>query len=189
MRARMMVPLAMALALLCSTMIVAQDKAGPMTTKVPTNTARASILTTAKNDSVMALFVKHVNKAGLGSTLDAKGPYTVFAPTNSGFNARTKEDIDAEHADTAVLNSTMRYHILSGKALTTSDLMNMNGQMLTMDNGMQLPVMVQGQVIRVGTATLSGSDILATNGVIHEVDHVLIPGKEMPMGTPVPMGK
>jgi uncharacterized surface protein with fasciclin (FAS1) repeats len=189
MRLRITISVIAAVALLSSTMILAQDYGEPASTKVQTIAPKGSILSVVQQDSTMAMFVKHANKSGLSKTLEGKGPFTVFAPTNDAFNARTKEDLDAEHKDLSVLQSTMQYHVISGKQLTTTDLMNMNGQTLAMDNGQTVPVVVQNGQIMVGSARVTGNDILATNGIIHVVDHVLIPGKEAPMSTPVPMGK
>jgi uncharacterized surface protein with fasciclin (FAS1) repeats len=171
-----------ALALITSSMTWAQDYGGYGQATQPAATAmRANdIVAVASGDSSLALFVKHVNKAGLAQTLRSKGPFTVFAPDNDAFNARTKEDIDAEHKDNAVLVSTIKYHVISGKVLTAADLLKMNGQTLTMDNGMQLPVKVEGSTITVGNARVLTSDRRTSNGIIHITDRVEIPGKVMP---------
>jgi len=190
MKLRTLIQVVAVLAVLCSTVVLAQDYGSPATMqKVKAAAPKGSIMGVVTQDTTMALFVKHANKANLSKALGGKGPMTVFAANNDGFNARTKEDIDAEHKDLSVLVSTMKYHVITGKSLTTADLMAMNGQNLTMDNGMTVPVTVQGDKIMIGGANIVGTEIAASNGVIHVVDHVLIPGKEMPMTTPLPMGK
>jgi len=153
-----------------------------------------TVYNAAKADSSLAMFVKHVNKAGLMKTLEGKGPFTVFAPDNNAFNSRTQADMTAMHNDSTVLISTMKYHVMTGKALSLADLKGMNGQTLTMDNGQVLPVMVTGDKIMVGNANITGTGIMSGNGVIYVVDAVVMPGKAMemkaaPMTPPMPMGK
>jgi uncharacterized surface protein with fasciclin (FAS1) repeats len=189
MKLRMTISLIAALALLGVTALLAQDYGSPATPKIETAPPKGSIMNIVQNDTTMALFVKHANKAGLTKALEGKGPLTVFAANNDGFNARSKEDIDAEHKEPGVLESTMKYHVIRGKSLTSADLIKMNGQTLTMDNGMKVPIVVQDGHITVGSAHIIGNDIVASNGVIHVVDHVLIPGKEMTVSAKTPTGK
>jgi uncharacterized surface protein with fasciclin (FAS1) repeats len=165
--------------LLIGTSVLAQYESGTdmkMKPMVKSSTA-GDILSLVSNDTTLSLFLKHINKSKLAQSLNGAGPMTVFVPDNDAFNARTKEDIDSEHKDMAVLVRTMKYHLLRGKTLTAADLMKMDGQTLKMENGMKLIVRVQGDRITVGDAHIMRSDIVASNGVIHVVDRVEIPGK------------
>jgi uncharacterized surface protein with fasciclin (FAS1) repeats len=167
------------LALLIGMTAYAQDNSsyGSAPQQTASTSTGRDIVSVCSADTMMTMFARHLSKSGLTSTLQGSGPFTVFAPDNAAFNARSKRDLDAEHKDPAVLASTMKYHILTGKSLTAADLSKMDGQMLTMDNGMQLHVRVQGDKIMVGNAHILRSDQTASNGVIHVIDHVEIPGK------------
>jgi uncharacterized surface protein with fasciclin (FAS1) repeats len=189
---RQIVAVLTVVSLLMGTVILAQEMGGkPAAMKHMAPRAGAGdVMATAMGDTTLTLWVKHVKKSHLESSLQGKGSVTIFAPDNKAFNARTKEDMDAEHADSTILISTIQYHILSGKTLRAADLRSMNGQMLTMDNGLKLPVVVKGQDIMVGNAHVVNADIPATNGVIHVIDRVEIPGKVASLSNaPAPMAK
>jgi uncharacterized surface protein with fasciclin (FAS1) repeats len=184
-----MMGLIAAFVLLGGAMVYAQDYGTSTSAAKPTTSSGGAndILAVASGDSTLALFVKHVNKAGLAKTFQGTGPFTVFAPNNIAFNARTPADISAEHKDLAVLVSTINYHVLSGKTLRPADLATMSGQMLTMDNGQQLKVTVTNGNIMVGNAHVVSSDIAASNGVIYIIDRVQIPATvETPKTAPMP---
>ncbi|HEY3296817.1 MAG TPA: fasciclin domain-containing protein [bacterium] len=139
----------------------------------------------AKKDRALGLdkFAKWVDKAGMENRLDSKkGEYTVFAPNDAAINTLSPTDSAFFWAknDTAMSNA-VKYHVLSGRRLMASDLMQMDGQMLTMDNGLQLPVKVTNGKVMVGNANVVDADHMASNGVIHVVDAVLLINKMMPM--------
>jgi uncharacterized surface protein with fasciclin (FAS1) repeats len=108
--------------------------------------------------------------AGLVDTLKGKGPFTVFAPTDAAFAKVPKADLDALLADKAKLTKVLTYHVVPGKVLA-KDVKA--GKVKT----------VQGSEITVGTtggvtvdgATVTATDIMADNGVIHVIDSIIMP--------------
>jgi uncharacterized surface protein with fasciclin (FAS1) repeats len=109
--------------------------------------------------------------AGLVETLKGAGPFTVFAPTDEAFAKIPKADLDALIADKAKLTQVLTYHVVSGKVMA-ADVMKLKGaktvegQMVTIDtsNG-----------VKVNNATVTKADVMASNGVIHVIDTVLLP--------------
>lgn len=112
--------------------------------------------------------------AGLVETLKGEGPYTVFAPTDAAFAALpegTVEDLlKPENKD--MLTSILTYHVIAGKVMSTDlvddmEAATVEGSSVTidLDNG-----------VMVDEATVTTADIEATNGVIHVIDTVIMPG-------------
>lgn len=116
-----------------------------------------------------------VEAAGLGSALQADGPFTVFAPRNEAFDALGAEVIqallDAGNAD--LLSKVLAFHVVPGVAAMSSDLSD--GQTVTTLGGGSLTIGVSGGTVTVGSATVVAADIEATNGVVHIIDAVLVP--------------
>ena len=109
--------------------------------------------------------------AGLVDTLKGEGPFTVFAPTDEAFAKIPKADLDAILADKAKLTKILTYHVVPGK-VTAAEVVKLK-EVKT----------VEGQSIRIDTADgvkVDGADVLktdimASNGVIHVIDSVLLP--------------
>jgi len=108
--------------------------------------------------------------AGLIDTLKGTGPFTVFAPTDEAFAKVPKAQLDALLADKAKLTAVLTYHVVPGKVMAADvkagQVKTVQGSMLTIktDGG----VMVDG-------AKVTATDIVASNGVIHVIDSVVIP--------------
>ncbi len=114
-----------------------------------------------------------VKAAGLVETLQGKGPFTVFAPTDAAFAAIQSEvDKLLKPENKAKLAKILTYHVVSGK-MEAADLED--GQELTTVEGSKLKVMVKGGKVMVGNAHVTSADISASNGVIHVIDKVLLP--------------
>jgi len=110
----------------------------------------------------------------LVSVLQATGPYTVFAPVNSGFDAIT-DVVDTLSADQ--LASVLTYHVVSGANVLSTDLSN--NMTVTAVNGQEFTVLI-GDKVQIQDAGGNTSDVLitdvqATNGVIHALSNVIIP--------------
>ena len=116
-------------------------------------------------------FASVVRDAGLEGTLN-EGTYTVFAPTNAAFDALPEGTLDDLREDEQALTDVLTYHVVEGEYMA-SDLEN--GQNLTTVQSETLPVGITGDEVTVGTATVVEPDIIASNGVIHGIDEVLIP--------------
>ncbi len=108
--------------------------------------------------------------AGLVDTLKGKGPFTVFAPTDEAFAKVPKADLDALLKDKAKLTAVLTYHVVPGKVMA-KDVKA--GKVKTVQGG-ELTVATAGGVT-VDNAKVVKTDIVASNGVIHVIDSVVIP--------------
>lgn len=127
----------------------------------------------ASNDDFSTL-VAAVTAAGLVETLKGDGPFTVFAPTNAAFDALPAGTVESllEPANRDQLVSILTYHVVPG-AVTSDQLA---GQRLNVATVQGDTVHVDGtNGVTVENATVTTADILATNGVIHVIDTVLLP--------------
>jgi uncharacterized surface protein with fasciclin (FAS1) repeats len=108
--------------------------------------------------------------AGLVDTLKGPGPFTVFAPTDEAFAKVPKADLDALLKDKAKLTAVLTYHVVSGKVMA-ADVKP--GAVKTV-NGKSLTIATAGGV-KVDNAKVTATDIVASNGVIHVIDSVVMP--------------
>ena len=112
--------------------------------------------------------------AGLVETLNGPGPLTVFAPTDAAFEAALADlglTADELLADTETLTSILTYHVVEGEVLST-DLSD--GMTAATVNGAEITVDLSDGV-KINDATVTTADIMASNGVIHVIDMVLLP--------------
>ncbi|KKG91059.1 fasciclin domain-containing protein [Methanosarcina mazei] len=116
-------------------------------------------------------FASVVRDAGLEETLN-EGTYTVFAPTNEAFDALPEGTLEDLLADEQALTDVLTYHVVEGEYMA-SDLED--GQTLTTVQSATLPVSIADDEVTIGTATVVEPDIVASNGVVHGIDAVLIP--------------
>ncbi len=108
--------------------------------------------------------------AGLVDTLKGPGPFTVFAPTDAAFAKLPKDQLDALLKDKARLTAVLTYHVVPGKVMA-KDVQP--GQVKTVQ-GSALTLATAGGVT-VNQARVTGADIVASNGVIHVIDSVVLP--------------
>lgn len=123
--------------------------------------------------------VAAVKAAGLVKTLEGKGPFTVFAPTNAAFDKLPAGTVDTlvKPENKAKLTKILTYHVVSGK-LSASDLTD--GKKLKTVEGEELTVKASGGKVMIvdakgGSSTVTIPDVNQSNGVIHVVDTVLMP--------------
>lgn len=149
------------------------------------DTAAGNLVEVAQGNPDFSTLVEAVNAAGLGETLSS-GDYTVFAPTNAAFDKLpdgTLETLTTD--DTDQLGSILTYHVVEGEtmaqALTAAiEGAGEEGYTLTTVNGAELTAMMEdGNVVlrdaAGNTATVTQTDVDASNGVIHVIDTVLMP--------------
>ena len=124
--------------------------------------------------------VAAVKAAGLVATLEGPGPFTVFAPTNAAFGKLPKGTVETlvKPENKATLTKILTYHVVPGK-LEASDLTD--GRMLTTVEGEQLTVHNSGGSISIvdakgGVSRVTIPNVNQSNGVIHVVNSVLLPG-------------
>jgi len=108
--------------------------------------------------------------AGLVDTLKGPGPFTVFAPTDAAFAKVPKADLDALLKDKAKLTAVLTYHVVPGTVMA-KDVKA--GKVKTVQ-GSELTVATTGGVT-VDGARVTATDVVASNGVIHVIDSVVMP--------------
>lgn len=116
-----------------------------------------------------------ITEAGLIDTLKGEGPFTVFAPTDEAFAALPEGTLEALLADTDALVDVLTYHVVAGY--------NFAADVVTLDsavalNGDELQISV-GDGVQVNDSNVVVTDVLASNGVIHVIDAVLIPPADL----------
>ena len=135
------------------------------------------IPTNAQNTGYHESLVAALNQAGLVSPLEADGPFTVFAPTDQAF---ADAGIDLSTFDTDEENATLvdilTYHVFVGSVLS-SDITD--GMTTNAFNGDELIFNLSGNSVMVNDARVTQADVLASNGVIHVIDKVLMPPADL----------
>lgn len=146
-----------------------------------------TLVEVAQGDESFSTLVSAVTAAGLGETLSGEGPFTVFAPTNDAF-AKIDEATLTELTtnDTETLGNILTYHVVEGSvdAATLTAAIEGAGEegytITTVNGGMLTAMLVDGSVVLTdaagGTATVTATDVAASNGMIHVIDTVLMPG-------------
>jgi len=109
--------------------------------------------------------------ADLQGALDATGPFTVFAPSNDALKALPAAVLNDVSKDPAKLKNLLTFHVVPAAALA-KDVKNGNVKAL---NGDTLALSKAGEFVTVENALVTTADIIASNGVIHIIDTVLIP--------------
>jgi transforming growth factor-beta-induced protein len=132
-----------------------------------------TIVDVAVADGRFSTLVGALQAAGLVEALQGEGPFTVFAPTDEAFAALpagTLEGLSVEQ-----LTDILLYHVVSGEVVA-ADVAGLSGQMVdTLLSGKQIEVAVEGGTVAINDATVIITDVLASNGVIHVIDAVLLP--------------
>ena len=139
---------------------------GCATVSAPVNVAD----TIAKTPSLSTLSGL-IASAGLTDALKAAGPFTVFAPSNEAFKAVPAATLDDLARHPAKLKDVLTFHVVAGKAMA-ADVKNAKVKSL---NGAELELSRAGDFVTVENAAVTTADIVASNGVVHIVDTVLLP--------------
>jgi uncharacterized surface protein with fasciclin (FAS1) repeats len=148
--------------------------------------ASKDIVSNAVNSKDHTTLVAAVKAAGLVETLQGAGPFTVFAPTNAAFDMLPAGTVGTllKPENKATLSGVLTYHVVAGK-YNAADIMKLikagNGAatVKTVAGG-SLTISMKGKNVVVqdekgGTAYVTIKDVNQSNGVIHVVDHVLLP--------------
>jgi uncharacterized surface protein with fasciclin (FAS1) repeats len=138
-----------------------------------------NIVQNAVNSKDHTTLVAAVKAAGLVDTLESKGPFTVFAPTNTAFGKLPAGTVDTlvKPENKATLTKILTYHVVPGK-LEAADLTD--GKKLKTAEGEELTVKRSGDKVMIvdakgGSSTVTIPNVNQSNGVIHVVDTVLMP--------------
>ncbi len=133
--------------------------------------ASDTVVNVAEGNKDFSTLVSLLKKAGLVTALEGKGPFTVFAPTNEAFAGVPKADLDALLANPEKLKTVLLYHVVSGDI--ASDKIK-PGMVKTL-SGQDIDITVKEGKVYVNNAEVIKADVKASNGVIHVINHVLIP--------------
>lgn len=144
----------------------------PMSVEDKVPVVNKDIVDTAMSSKDHATLVKLVKEAALVDMLKGPGPYTVFAPTDAAFKKLPKKELDALMKDKTKLKSLLSYHVVPS-ALPLAELSKMTSA--TSAQGGSFDVKVEGKKVWVGKALVTKADMLASNGVVHSIDHVMMP--------------
>jgi len=145
-----------------------------------------NIIQNAVNSKDHTTLVTAVKAAGLAETLQGDGPFTVFAPTNDAFDMLPAGTVDnlLKPENKAALTKVLTYHVIAGK-LDSKELAmwikkgNGTAELKTVAGG-KLWAMMDGDSIVLkdengGMAKVTIKDVYQKNGVIHVIDHVVLP--------------
>jgi len=158
-----------------ATAAVVLSAAAPLTSAQPAakpSTAKPNIVQTAVAAGKFKTLVALVKQAGLAGTLQSKGPFTVFAPTDAAFAKVPKATLAALGKNRAKLRAVLLYHVAAGR-VTAAKVVRLHSVKTL--NGQAVKVRVSQGKVTIGGARVVATDIGASNGVIHVIDKVLIP--------------
>lgn len=110
--------------------------------------------------------------AGLVEVLKGEGPFTVFAPTDEAFAKLPAGTVEALLQDKERLTAILTYHVVPGSVLA-ADVVGLDEAGTV--NGATIDIQVDGSTVMVQNATVTATDIMASNGVIHVIDTVILP--------------
>ncbi len=133
--------------------------------------AASTIVDIAASNSQFSTLTKAVQAAGLAETLSGAGPFTVFAPTDEAFAKLPPGTLDGLMKDPAKLRAVLTYHVVPG-AVKAADVKS--GKAKTA-NGASMTVVADGGKVMVDNAHVIATDVMASNGVIHAIDTVILP--------------
>lgn len=130
-----------------------------------------NIFYTAVGAGSFLTLAKLLANADLVETIKGEGPFTVFAPTDTAFAAVPPETLKALLADKAKLTKVLLYHVVPGTVMSSQlkagDLKTAEGAALKLTDTLG--------TFTVNDANIAAPDVVATNGVIHVIDKVLLP--------------
>lgn len=139
-----------------------------------TDYAKKDIVDTAVAAGSFKTLATALTAAGLIETLKAKGPFTVFAPTDEAFAKLppgTLADL-LKPENKEKLKSILTYHVVAGE-VTAADVIKLQSAKTV--NGQALKITVKDGTVMVDNAKVTKTDIMCSNGVIHVIDAVLLP--------------
>ena len=141
----------------------------------PMQAAEKDIVDTAVEAGSFTTLAAALEAAGLVDTLKGDGPFTVFAPTDEAFAKLPAGTVESLLKDIPALTAILTYHVVPGmvdaaQVVTLSSADTVNGQ--------SLAVSVPDGKVKIGAANVVATDIMATNGIIHVIDTVMLPQAE-----------
>jgi uncharacterized surface protein with fasciclin (FAS1) repeats len=143
----------------------------------PTKPGEQTLVETAAAMGTFRTLGRAIRAAGLVDMLSGKGPFTVFAPTDDAFAKMPQPDLDALLGDRTRLARLLSSHIVQDTVAaprvgSPQSAMSMTGEALTI---VVEPRGARGRGFRVNDSAIVKTEILASNGVIHAIDTVMMP--------------
>lgn len=135
-------------------------------------TSRVDLVDTAVAAGSFKTLATALQAAGLVETLKGKGPFTVFAPTDEAFAKLPKGTVEALLNDLPKLRAILTYHVVSGQVLA-KDAMKLTSAATVQGQNLTISTLDGG--VKVDGARVIQADVLASNGVIHVIDTVVLP--------------
>ena len=129
------------------------------------------IVDTAVSAGQFNTLAKALTEAGLVETLKGNGPFTVFAPTDEAFAKLPPGTLEALLKDKAKLTEVLTYHVVPGKVMA-ADVVKLTEAKTVEGQNVTITVM---NGVMINDAHVVKADIVASNGVIHVIDKVILP--------------
>jgi uncharacterized surface protein with fasciclin (FAS1) repeats len=155
------------------TALVALALAVPAATAAPARQqASPTIAGIAASSPQFSTLLSLVKKAGLADELSGTTQLTVFAPTNAAFAKVPKATLAKLAKNPAQLKRVLLYHVVAGKVTAGKVVTLKSAKTLA---GPAVKIRVTGKTVRINTAKVTKADVMASNGVVHVLDRVLLP--------------
>ena len=150
-----------------------QSKSVPIgeTARNTTTAPTKNIVETVINAGDFTTFAAAIDASGLTADLGGKGPFTVFAPTDEAFKKLPAGAYDSLLKDLGKLKAILNYHVVSGYLMAR----DLKPGAVPTAQGTPLEVVVSSSDVRVNGARITKADIVATNGIVHGIDTVILP--------------
>ena len=138
-------------------------------------TKQKDIVTTAVDAGSFKTLAAALQAANLVETLKGEGPFTVFAPTDEAFAKLPEGTVEALLKDKDALTKILLYHVVSGK-VTSGEVVKLSSAKTV--EGEDVMIKVSKGSVYINESKVTSADVMASNGVIHVIDTVLIPEKK-----------
>lgn len=134
--------------------------------------SKKDIVTIAVDAGNFKILATALTEAGLVEALQSDGPFTVFAPTDDAFAKLPEGTLETLINDKETLKKILLYHVVAGE-VTSKEVVNLTKAETLAGKNIMIKV-IEGSVM-INNSKVIGADIMASNGVIHVIDTVLIP--------------
>lgn len=135
---------------------------------------KKNIVTVAVEAGSFKTLAKALTEAGLVDALQGDGPFTVFAPTDAAFAKLPKGTLESLLKDKEALKEILLYHVVKGSVDSKAVTKLTSATTLS---GKDISIAVKDGNVMINSSKVTGADVMASNGVIHVIDEVLIPHK------------
>jgi len=136
------------------------------------NNSEKDIVTTAVESGKFNILAKALTETGLVEALQGDGPFTVFAPTDEAFQKLPEGTIESLLNDKETLKTILLYHVVSGN-ITSKEVVKLDKAETLADKNVN--VNVKDGSVMINDSKVITADVMASNGIIHIIDTVLIP--------------